>query len=143
MNAIYNVENRIIRLNVDRNTDLYKLERWMIEHPGAYLILHSEEGDMELLEEIKDEYKDLRDRYIGEIGDVNDYFLIQRRGYKHLILDTRDKGYREKELLDYLDLNEHLALIVEEKGIRKRLASKIRDRGIRIYIEEEEKLIEY
>lgn len=134
MNAIYNVENRIIRLNVDRNTDLYKLERWMIEHPGAYLILHSEEGDMELLEEIKDDYKELRDRYIGEIGDVNDYFLIQRRGYKNLILDTRGKGYKEKELLDYLDLNEHFALIVEEKRIRKRLASKIRDRGIRVYV---------
>lgn len=142
LNKIYDENNQIIRIYIDENTDLDELEAWMNDNPNAYLILHSKEEGTELLEKIKDQYKELKDRYIAEIDSFNDYFLIQRKGFKNIIIDLRDKGYTGEEILDFLNLNAHFAIIIEEKDTAKDFVTRLKEEGIRVYIEKEDKLIE-
>lgn len=139
LNDLYDSGDKIIRIYIDEKTNLKELETWMNNHEDAYLILKSTEEGTELLEKIKDEYKELKDRYICEIDDFNKHFLVQRRGYKNIILDIRYKDYSEQEVLDFLNLHTHLGIIVDD--ISEGFETKLRDKGIRIYMEEGDALI--
>ena len=142
MDELYNEDDRIIRIYIDEDTDLDKLEKWMEVNPQAKLILNSKKDDTKLLEEVKDEYKELEDRYIAEIDDFNDYFKLHYQGFKNLILDIRDKDYTETEVLDFLNLNSHFAIITEKSAISKNFANKVKEKDVKIYIEKNNKLIE-
>lgn len=142
LDELYNEDDRIIRIYIDEDTDLDKLEKWMKVNPQAKLILNSKKDGTKLLEEVKDEYKELEDRYIAEIDDFNDYFKLHYQGFKNLILDIRDKDYTETEVLDFLNLNSHFAIITEKSAISKDFANKLKEKDIKIYIEKNNKLIE-
>lgn len=143
LDSEYGIRSKIIRVHIDRDTDLDLLEAWMKENEDAYLILKSKENDIELLEKIKNEYKQLKGRYIAEIDDFNDYFLIQRKGFRNIIIDVRGKDYREEQIMDYLELHHHFGIIVEKDEIRKDFAEKLKNMGIRVYIERRNTLKEY
>lgn len=131
----YNKGDKITRIYIDKDSDLEELEDWMYEHQDAYLILKSKERGRKTLEDIKNEYKDLRGRYICEIDDFDDYFAVQRNGFKNILLDIRERDYTEDEIWDFVSLNKNFGLIIEKNGITKDFASKLSERGIRIYIE--------
>lgn len=141
LEKLYNKSERVIRLYIDDKTNLKELANWMNKHQDAYLILKSTEEGTALLEKIKDEYADLKERYICEIDDFNDYFLVQRQGYKNIIINIRGKNYSEEEILDFVDLNNTFALIINPDMLGKKNVAKLKNKGIRGYIEERNKLI--
>lgn len=142
LDKLYDGRDKTIRIYIDEYTDLNELEKWMEDNPEASLILHSKEEDTKLLEEIKNEYKELKDRCIAEIDDFNDYYAVQLKGFKNLILDIRDKDYTEDEVLDFLNLNNHFGIITEKNSISKDFVNKLKEKDIKIYIEKNNKLIE-
>lgn len=131
----YNRGDKITRIYIDRESDLDELEDWMEIKEDAFLILKSKERGTGLLEDIKDEYKELRGRYISQIDDFDDYFLVQRNGFKNILIDTRKRAYTEGEIWDFVSLNKVFGLIAEKDEITKDFARKLEERGIRIYIE--------
>lgn len=142
LSKLYNRREKLIRIYIDEGTDLDQLENWMETHQDAKLILHSKEEGTELLENIKDEYEELKGRYIAEIDDFNDYFAVQRKGFKNIILDIRGKSYKEGEIEDFLNLYSHFGLITGKDSISKEFESKVKEKGIRVYVERFNRLIE-
>ena len=52
----------------------------------------------------------------------------------------RENDYTQEQILDYLDLNRHFAIIIEEENLTEDFAENLKDKGIRIYIEEKDTL---
>lgn len=125
--------NKINRIYIDSKTNLEELKNWMEKNEDVYLILKSTEEDTKLLEKIKDDYPKLRDRYIAEIDDFDEHFVVQRRGYKNIILDVSQKDYKNKEILDFLEMHRHFGVIIDESRETEEFMEELKDMGVRIY----------
>lgn len=139
LDNLYNDKNKIIRMNIDsKNTDLAALGLWMMNNQEAYLILRTDEEGTELLEKVKDNYPQLRNRYIAEIDDTKKHFLIQRGGYKNIVLNIINQEYEDEEVIDFLNLYEHYAVIMDESRSQTDLPKKLEEIGVKPYIEDKD-----
>lgn len=139
LNDLYNDKNKIVRVNVDNlSINLKSIEHWMWDNEEAYLILKTNEEDTKLLEKIKDEYPDLRHRYIAEIDDTKKHFLIERNGYKNIILNITNQEYEDKEIIDFLNLYKHYGVIMDDSRIKTGLPDKLNKIGVRAYVEDKD-----
>ena len=139
LDNLYNNKNKIMRINIDsENTDLAALGLWMMNNQEAYLILRTDEEGTELLEEVKNKYPHLRNRYIAEIDDTKKHYLIQRSGYKNIILNTIDQEYADEEIIDFLKLYEFYGVIMDESRGETDLPKKLKEIGVKPYIEDKD-----
>lgn len=139
LNDLYNDKNKIVRVNVDKlSINLKSIEHWMRDNEEAHLILKTNEEDTKLLEKIKDEYPDLRHRYIAEIDDTKKHFLIERNGYKNIILNITNQEYEDEEIIDFLNLYKHYGVIMDDSRIKTGLPDKLNKIGVRAYVEDKD-----
>lgn len=133
LNKSYKNNKKLNRIYVSDSTDFEELKSWMNTHKDSYLILKSEKEGSDILEKIKEKYPNLRERYVAEISDFDQYFSIQTNGYKNIILDSTEKNYTEDEIIDFVTLHKHLGVIVK-KNPSEKLIKTLKDIGVNIYI---------
>lgn len=138
----YNNGNYINRITIDEATDLDEMAKWMKENEMAFLILRTSDGSNKLLETIKDNYPSLRDRYIAEINDFDDLFLIQRRGFRNIILNITKSNYSGEQIRDFLNLYDHFGLIIKDDGSAQSLFELIDQPNIRFYKEVQNRILQ-
>lgn len=129
----YNKGNKVIRIPVGESTDLVALNKWMTDHKDAYLILRSTSGEGILELNLK-KAKHLNHRYIAEIAGFKEHYLIHRGGYRNIILNIIDLDYDDQEIVDFLTMQIHYAVIMDETRAETQLPKKLEEIGVKVYI---------
>lgn len=132
----YNKGNKVIRIPINSSKDLVSLNKWMTDHKDAYLIIRVVEKEALLVSNLK-KVKHLNSRYIVEIGDFKDHYLIHRGGYRNIILNIVDQDYTDEEIIDFLTMQIHYAVIMDETRAETELPKKLKELGVKVYILEE------
>ncbi len=138
----YNKGNYINRVEIDENTDLLEMSKWLEENEKGYLIIKTKDGSNLLLEKIKDEYPKLKDRFIAEIDNFDDLFLIQRRGFRNIILNITNTSYSDEQIRDFLKLYDHFGLIVGIDRDNSDFIDYINQSSLRIFREDTDRLVQ-
>ncbi len=136
LDKAYSRRKKLIRVKVDKTTNLDKLKTWMEKNKEAYLILKTNE-EVEFLEKIKDDYPELRDRYISEIDDTKKHFRLQRKGYENIILNITEQDYTDKEILDFLNMHKHYGVIMDKARSKSDLPKKLDELKVKTYVKDE------
>ena len=131
----YNNGNVINRIVVDLDTDFKQIEEWIMENDEAYLILKSKDDTNDILIMVKDEYPHLKDRFIAEIDDFDKLFLIQRRGFRNIILNISRKDYSKKEIQDFLNLYNPFGIVIDKEIYDTNFIKDLNQPKLRIYEE--------
>ncbi|MBU5437000.1 sulfatase-like hydrolase/transferase [Tissierella sp. MSJ-40] len=111
------------------------LAKWMKEHEDAYVVLRTTEEKDNLLMKVKEDYPDLRFRFIPEIKYFDHYFTLSFRGFRNIILNLTETEYSEDEVLDFLNMHPHFGVAISEKQAKSGLAKKIEKVGVNSYVD--------
>ena len=111
------------------------LAKWMEDHEDAYVVLRTTEEKDNLLMKVKEDYPDLRFRFIPEIKYFDHYFTLSFRGFRNIILNLAETEYSEDEVLDFLNMHPHFGVAISEKQAKSGLAKKIEKAGVNSYVD--------
>lgn len=111
------------------------LIKWMMKHKDAYIVLRTTEKDKSIFLKIKDDYPNLRDRFIVEIDDFEDYLSVSNKAFKNILLNLSQNKYTEGIIMDFLDRNDIFGVIMDEELSTTSLSKKLKKMGIKTYVE--------
>ncbi|QQY79916.1 phosphoglycerol transferase MdoB-like AlkP superfamily enzyme [Keratinibaculum paraultunense] len=117
----------------DQNT-LEDLINWMKKHEDTYILLRSKELDESIFLKVIEDYPELRDRFIVEMKDFEQYIKLSNKAFKNIILNVADTEYTDEEILDFLNRNNLYGIIIDRKQAKDSLYKKLKKLGINIYI---------
>lgn len=134
--------NNILRLDLDdENLEFEEVKKALVDNPGSHLLVHSktdprEEGNnFANLRNLDRDFMS-QNRYIAEVQDLDDYFFIQRERYHNLVLNCVGKDWTNKEIKDFLGVNDHIGVIVERDKLDDDLKRYFKDKGIAMFVED-------
>ena len=111
------------------------LIKWMMKHKDAYIVLRTTEKDKSIFLKIKDDYPNLRDRFIVEIDDFEDYLSVSNKAFKNILLNLSQNKYTKGIIMDFLDRNDIFGVIMNEQLSATSLPKKLKKMGIKTYVE--------
>ena len=111
------------------------LAEWMKNHEDAYIVLRSSEEDESIFLKIKDDYKELRDRFIVEMTKFEQYIKLSNKAYKNIMINLSKGKYDEKEIVDFLKRNPLTGVILDKELVSNPLFKKLQKLNIPIYVD--------
>lgn len=116
-------------------TSIEKLIQFMKENMKTYVVLRTSEEDVSLLLKIKDDYKELRDRFIVEMTNFENLAYLTSRAYKHVMLNLMDGQYTKEEVMEFLNRSPLAGVILNGKSYDKTLANMLKDMNVLVYVD--------
>lgn len=96
---------------------LEDLADWLRENPDIYIVTDIKIDNIEALKLIKESYKDIQDRFVPQIYNLEEYDPVKDMGYENIILTLYGLDLRDDEIIDFIETNPLFALTIpgEEK----------------------------
>ncbi len=108
---------------------------WMEKHEDTYIFLRSKESDESIFLKIIEDYPELKDRFIVEMKDFEQYIKLSNKAFRNIILNTIDTEYTAEEILDFLNRNNLYGVIIDRKQVDNYLYRELKKLNINIYEE--------
>ena len=118
-------------------TSINKLIQFMKENIKTYVILRTSEKDESLLLKIKDDYKDLINRFIVEMTDFESHANLTSRAYKHVMLNLTENQYTKEEVMEFLNRSPLAGVILNSSSYDKSLAKELKEMNVLVYVDKE------
>lgn len=118
----------------DQDT-LEELVHWVEGHKDTHILLRSKESDESIFLKVKDQYPELKDRFIAEMKDFEHHIKLSNKAFKNIILNIVDTEYTNEDILDFLKRNTLYGVIMDEKLARTSLSKELKRLDVNIYIE--------
>ncbi len=71
------------------------------KHKDAYIVLRTMGRSGSIFLKVKDEYPDLRDRFIVEMKDFEEYINLSNKAFKNILLNLSNTKYTKAEVIDF------------------------------------------
>lgn len=108
---------------------------WMEKHEDTYIFLRSKESDESIFLKVIEDYPELKDRFIVEMKDFEQYIKLSNKAFRNIILNTIDTEYTAEEILDFLNRNNLYGVIINRKQVDNYLYRELKKLDINIYEE--------
>ncbi len=108
---------------------------WMEKHEDTYIFLRSKESDESIFLKVIEDYPELKDRFIVEMKDFEQYIKLSNKAFRNIILNTIDTEYTAEEILDFLNRNNLYGVIIDRKQVDNYLYRELKKLNINIYEE--------
>ncbi len=108
---------------------------WMEKHEDTYIFLRSKESDESIFLKVIEDYPELKDRFIVEMRDFEQYIKLSNKAFRNIILNTIDTEYTAEEILDFLNRNNLYGVIIDRKQVDNYLYRELKKLNINIYEE--------
>ena len=128
---------QLLRSYNNRQMDIEDLSKWMKKHKDAYIVLTTAGRSGSIFLKVKDEYPDLRDRFIVEMKDFEQYIKLSNKAFKNILLNLNNTKYTKDEIIDFLTRNNLFGVIIDKKLLTTSLPKELKKMGIRTYVEGE------
>lgn len=109
-----------------------RMAKWMEDHPDGYIVTDIKGNNIKGLGYLRFTYPHLIDRIIPQIYKFDEYETVKELGYQNIILTLYMMGNKE-EVLDFMYLDELLAVTIPQATASTDLALKLSERGIFVY----------
>lgn len=129
----WTTDERLI-VNCDNGMTVEELEQWMEDHTDAYIITDMVGDNSKAMKYIKYNLKEVKTRFIPQVKDMEEYYLVYTKGFKNIIFKIPDDKYTDKEILEFVKLYDHFGIAISEYRANRGLLRKLQKQGLTTYI---------
>ena len=126
------------RVVLSDGTDMERLAQWMEKNEDVYISLRSYEEDESIFMKIKEDYRELLDRFIVEMTDFEHHIKLSNNAYKNIVLNLVNTKYSKEEVLEFLKRTPLKAVIISRDYMDMKFIKAIKSLNIPVYVELEE-----
>jgi len=126
------------RVVLSDGTDMERLAQWMEKNEDVYISLRSYEKDESIFMKIKEDYRELLDRFIVEMTDFEHHIKLSNNAYKNIVLNLVNTKYSKEEVLEFLKRTPLKAVIISRDYMDMKFIKAIKSLNIPVYVELEE-----
>jgi lipoteichoic acid synthase len=121
-------------VNCDNGMTIEELEQWMKDHIDAYIITDMVGDTSDAMKYIKYNLKEVKERFIPQVKDMEEYYLVYTKGFKNIIFKIPDDKYTDKEILEFVKLYDHFGVAISEYRANRGFLRKLQKQGLTTYI---------
>lgn len=116
------------------------LIEWSNDHEDAYIVLRSTEERDAILVKAKDEYPEIKDKFIAEIKYLEQYTTTTYYGFKNILLDISKRTYSNDDVTDFAQRYNLFGVVVDRKRALTSLPKELKKLGVETYVIKSNKL---
>ena len=109
-----------------------RMAKWMEDHPDAYIVTDIKRDNIKGLGYLRFTYPHLVDRIIPQIYRQDEYETVKELGYENIILTLYMMG-NKNQVLDFMYLDELLAVTMPQVTASTDLPLRLSERGVYVY----------
>jgi len=114
--------------------DIEHLADWMRKHEDVYIVTDIREENPRALRYINNNYPDIKERIIPQIYSMDEYNAVKVPKYKNIILNLGLSNYTDQQVVDFMKLYKHFAVIMPKDRGMSLLPKKLKIVGVPSYV---------
>lgn len=114
--------------------DIEHLADWMREHEDVYIVTDIREENPRALRYIDKNFPDIKERIIPQIYSMGEYNAVKVPKYKNIILNLGLSNYTDQQVVDFMKLYKHFAVIMPKDRGMSLLPKKLKIVGVPSYV---------
>lgn len=121
-------------INNWQQLDINRLEEWLKSHPDAFVVTDVKNKNLELLEYISKNHKDIQGQIIPQIYHMEEYVKVEYMGYKNIIYTLYLSKNTDEEIIDFVKRNKLFAVTMSIYKAQTELLKKLDATDTFIYV---------
>ncbi len=127
----YKSKECIMDLNL---MDLKMLEKWLLDHPDAFIITDMKDDNLVLLNRLNKNHGKIKDQIIPQIYAFEEYEPVKELGYKNIILTLYRLKAPADVVVEFCRNNQLFALTISSTNAVPDILEKYSGLGIPVYV---------
>lgn len=125
---------------INKNMKYKELAKWHKTNKNSELHLYIEldiDDINDVLPRLRHLYPESKKEYIIGIKEFDSHYFVSQYGYENIIIDLRYENYKNKEVLEFLNIHSLYGVVVDMKFRNLSLIKKLKNMGVNVYVEKD------
>ena len=114
--------------------DLSQLEKWLLSHPGAYIITDVKNKNIALLDYICQNHNNIKHRIIPQVYSTDEYVSANKLGYSSIIFSLYYNNIDNLTLVKFCKTHNLFAITMSEQRANSELPNLLKSIGVPTYV---------